>query len=538
MLSKDTNLVQQYARCSQSYQYFRSKYVYIQHKQKGKIKYQPFDYQQKLSSALDSGKNSVVIKARQMGISTQVSIYCVWLILFNAHKQIAVIASKDKVAMNFISTVKFAMKNLPDFLKIRTLYDNLHQIRLINQSSIQALACTQDAGRSLACSFLVFDQIAFVAKSIAYKVWSAAQQTLATGGSFCVLSTPNGQGGLFYDLCRKAQTKQIKAQFFSLPWYLHPQKTQRWRDQQDGIQGKVLAAQQLDCSFISSGTKIIRGQDIQKFKNNNIRQQYHSIKVMRDFIPDPYQYQQLLRLDPQLLGRIFVLPKQNHQYIIGADVGRGDGSDCSTIQILDATTLQQCYQYKGFIGTTQFAKLICAVGTIYNCALAVVQNNNYGWAVLQQMVQMQYPNIFYSPKKQILVADKQNPLNVQLLKCHQKVIGFSTTSASRPLILQGFRQKLQNQVIAPYSSRLYAQVDTWIWKNGRMDHMDGYNDDLILAYSIALWVRQMYIHKLKMGNKNIAKSHLTMMSDVMSMVNKQRQSDPYLKKQPNRFKRR
>jgi hypothetical protein len=69
------------------------------------------------------------------------------------------------------------------------------------------------------------------------------------------------------------------------------------------------------------------------------------------------------------------------------------------------------------------------------------------------------------------------------------VAGFSTTSKTRPLIISALDSYMNEKEILIRSSRLIDEMFTFIWNNGRAEAMKGYNDDLIMALSIGLWVR-------------------------------------------------
>ena len=55
------------------------------------------------------------------------------------------------------------------------------------------------------------------------------------------------------------------------------------------------------------------------------------------------------------------------------------------------------------------------------------------------------------------------------------------------------------------SRRTTSEMKTFIYKNGRPDHMDGYHDDLLMALAMPLWVLEHSFKKLKkLKNQNKA----------------------------------
>ena len=69
------------------------------------------------------------------------------------------------------------------------------------------------------------------------------------------------------------------------------------------------------------------------------------------------------------------------------------------------------------------------------------------------------------------------------------VVGFSTTSKTRPLIVAKLEEFIRNGIIKVYSSRLLSEMRTFVWNNGKAEAMRSYNDDLIMSCAVACWVR-------------------------------------------------
>ena len=106
---------------------------------------------------------NVILKARQLGISTITAGYIVWLMLFHRDKAILVMATKFATAGNLVKKVKGIMRNVPDWLSIATItVDNRTSFELSNGSSIKAASTSGDAGRSEALSLLVLDEAAHI----------------------------------------------------------------------------------------------------------------------------------------------------------------------------------------------------------------------------------------------------------------------------------------------------------------------------------------------------------------------------------------
>jgi hypothetical protein len=235
-------------RCSKDPIYFMKKYCYIQHATKGKLKFDLYQFQSDLINLCVHKKRVVVLKGRQMGISTVMGALETWYIIFHADHRTLVIAMTQKVAVQIVDKVKLIINNLPQWMKERMppiKEWNQLSVGLENDSKIEAASSASNSGRSVSASRLIVDEAAFLPK--AEDLWSSILPTLNTGGSCVMLSTPNGQGNLFYRICKEAEEHTNGFTMTKIPWYLHPDHDQAWRDKQDTEMGKRKAAQENDC---------------------------------------------------------------------------------------------------------------------------------------------------------------------------------------------------------------------------------------------------------------------------------------------------
>jgi len=119
----------------------------------------------------------------------------------------------------------------------------------------------------------------------------------------------------------------------------------------------------------------------------------------------------------------------------------------------------------------------------------VIENANIGWAVIQQVIDRGYQNLFYM-SKDLKYVDVENQLhNKYRAEERNMVAGFSTTSKTRPLIISKMEQYIREKDVTIRSTRTIDELFTFIWNGNRAEAMRGYNDDLVMSLSIGLWVR-------------------------------------------------
>ena len=205
--------------------YFINNYCKISHPLKGLIPFKTFDYQDSLLNDFNDHRFTVILKARQLGISTIVAAYVVWLMLFHRDKNILVMATKFNTAANLVKKVKAIMRNLPPWIRIADIsVDNRTSFELSNGSQIKATSTSGDAGRSEALSLLVIDEAAHVEGL--EELWTGLYPTLSTGGRCIALSTPNGVGNWFHKTYIEAELEDNM--FEPTPWDVHPERDQEW----------------------------------------------------------------------------------------------------------------------------------------------------------------------------------------------------------------------------------------------------------------------------------------------------------------------
>ena len=174
-------LVRELVKCGKDPVYFIDNYCKIAHPQRGQIPFKTWDFQKDLLQKFNDYRNNVILKSRQMGISTVTAAYVSWMMLFHRDKNILVIATKFSTAANLVKKVKAMIKLLPPWFDqiAKIAIDNRSSFVLSNGSEIKATSTSADAGRSEALSLLVIDEAAHIEGFS--ELWTALQPTMAAG---------------------------------------------------------------------------------------------------------------------------------------------------------------------------------------------------------------------------------------------------------------------------------------------------------------------------------------------------------------------
>ena len=144
--------------------------------------------------------------------------------------------------------------------------------------------------------------------------------------------------------------------------------------------------------------------------------------------------------------------------------------------------------------------MLVSVATEWNNALLAIENANIGWAAIQPALDRNYENLFYTYKDDGYVdADVQLKKGYDMKDKSQMVPGVSTTSRTRPLMISSLEMYMRERTPIIRSKRLIQELLVFVWLNGKAQAQQGYNDDLVMPFAIALWLRDTALKLRQQG---------------------------------------
>lgn len=479
-------VAQEYIKCAKDPAYFMKKYCYIQHPKRGRILFNLYPFQESVLHLFRDENYIITLKSRQLGISTLAAGYSLWLMLFHKDKNVLALAITQATARNLVTKTIFMYENLPKWLQLPFTEKNKLSLRLKNGSKITAKSSNTDAARSEAVSLLLIDEAAFIDNI--EETYTAAQQTLATGGQCMALSTPNGIANWFHKTWVDAEAGENGFIPVKLPWSVHPEREQDWRDEQDKKLGVRAAAQECDCDFLTSGDTVIEPELLAFYEETYVQEPIEKRGVDNNlWIWEGVDYQK--------------------SYMIIADVSRGDSTDYSTFHIFDIESCTQVGEYKGKLSPKEFGNVLVSIATEYNDALLVIENANIGWSTIEQVISREYKNLYYSSRSETETVESY----MAKFERDKLVPGFTMSLKTRPLVIAKLTEYIREKSVTIKSKRTMAELRVFVWKNGKPQAQIGYNDDLVMPLAVALYVRDTAV---KMRQQGMDLSRATMNSLV------------------------
>lgn len=532
-------IFKEYAKCLSSPIYAIETYLETFDKtQEGFVPFKLFPRQREIVAAYEKHRFNLVTKPRQAGVSTTTAAYMSIKVAFadeDNPEAVLIIANKQELAFEFLGKIKDFLSQVPRWVwgheyygnakneaKSIFLTDSKKEIRLPNGSRVKAVATSKDALRGFTPTYLVMDEAAYIDNGA--EVFGAALTALGTGGKAMLISTPKGMDALYYNTYDQAKKKKNNFNIIEMKWYedLRYNKGLKWlkgdeevleyeftfdsynRMIDDGWKptsfwyeemcrgmnnDAKMIAQELDVSFIGSGGNVIDEEYIEYQNKFNVK--------------DP-----IMTLGGEDEIWIWEEPQEGHQYVMGVDVSRGDGEDASTIVIVDFTTMEQVMEYQGKIQPDLLAQVVEEYGEMYKAYTVVDITGGMGVSTVLKLLEFDYKRLHYDVAGGKILSSRQR--EIANYGKGDKIPGFQATSVRLPMIAN-LEYKIRTNEIKIRSVRLTSELKTFIYKNGRPDHMEGYHDDLIMSLGMALWVVEhsfKNLERLEKQNKAMLNSWL------------------------------
>ena len=511
-------------------------------------KYVPLDLfpdQVRLIEDYDNFNENIALKYRQAGVSTVTAAWASKKLVF-AKKQkpekVLIIANKLDTSVEMANKIRNFTEQWPSWVGVGFSPDKNSQrhFKLTNDCEVKAVATSKDALRGYTPTILIFDEAAFIEADGDF--WSACMASLSTGGKVIVVSTPNGYDPIYYEIYDQALRNMNDFKISEMYWHRDPRYTKDLymvktndlvhfllnredyaedvvvdlsvenpyeRDHAvttdyinkgykpcsawfEGMVKKLKfdrrkVAQELECNFLGSGDNVFDSELMQNISKNQLREPL--AKMMGGSL------------------WIFKEPENGHKYVMGVDVSRGDSEDFSCIQIIDFDTREQVLEYVGKVPPDITAEIAYKWGTMYNAYCVVDLTGGMGVATARKMQEMNYAAGFYVDNVDTTNKWKWDP------KINDKIPGINFNN-KRVQIIAALEEAVRHQ-FQIRSNRLYNEMNTFIYINGRPDHQKGHHDDCIMGISMAIYVAEKSFQSLEKVT-NHTKAMLNSWSTVMN----------------------
>jgi hypothetical protein len=520
-------LMLEYIRCMKDTPYALR--TYLQTYDNTVSKYVPlelFPDQVSLLNDYEEYEENIALKYRQAGVSTVTAAWVSKRLVFakkERPEKILIIANKLDTSMEMANKIRSFVEQWPQWVGTGFSPDKNSQrhYKLTNGCEVKAVATSRDALRGYTPTILVFDEAAFIEADGDF--WAACMASLSTGGKVIVVSTPNGYDPIYYEIYDQAVRGVNNFKISEMFWWKDPRYSKdlylvptddmvdyllhkEERDHSGNVsfadsdpydrdyekikdyfsQGykpcstwyekmvkklkydKRKINQELNCEFLGSGDNVFDGKQLDYIKENTIQDAPN--KMMGNAL---WMWKE---------------PIEGHKYIMGVDVSRGDSEDFSSIQIIDFDDREQVFEYVGKIPPDTLAEIAYKWGLMYNAFCVVDITGGMGVTTVRKMQELGYKNLYID-------GVDSNNIWAYNPKAQDKIPGINFNN-KRVQIIAAFEEYVRHK-FKIRSSRLYNEMNTFIYVNGRPDHQKGQHDDLIMGISMAIYVGESSFSKLE-----------------------------------------
>lgn len=405
---------------------------------------------------------TIILKARQLGISWLCCGYALWLCLFHPGKLVLLFSQGELEANEMLRRVGAMYDRLPAWMRDLNPYakpPNAGELLWANGSRVRSLPATQRAGRSFTASLVIMDEAAHM--QWAGSLYTALKPTIDGGGQLVVLSTANGIGNLFHLLWTKATAGLNSFSTVFLPWWSRPGRDQAWyaaKVAEETEPGKVKQEYPESAAeaFLVSGR--VRFQS--EWVTAQAARRHEPLSV--NFLAPAF------RNDPSLV--VYGLPVVGREYIVAADVAEGlEGGDYSSAVVIDRESWEELADFHGHWEPDEFARGLAAIGLVYGADI-VVERNNHGHAVLATLKALGYPKI---------------------AKGKDGRPGWLTNAKTKPQAIDSLAVALRDRLaVVKTAATLDEMLIYRVGPDGETGAPSGYHDDRVMKWAVGIgWIK-------------------------------------------------
>ena len=365
-------MVNHLKKSKQNLLHFAENFFYIIDPDAGKVCIELFPYQKRCLRTIRDNRKAILLASRQVGKTTVLTIYALWIACFNDYQNIVIVANKEATAIEIFRRIRLAYEELPNWIKPGVKEYGKTSCEFENGSRIGISTTTGSAARGASINCIIIDEMAFIEpESILEDFWRSVFPTISRSKKSKVLiaSTPNGTGNLFHRLVDGAEKNENGFVYERVIWSEVPGRDEKWKQEQLKALGSMESfLQEYECQFLSLGDSSI---DEELFYN--LSQKCTDAKI----VLDEGHY------------KIWEEPDPSRVYVAGVDISEGVGVDASVIQILDITDIRAIKQVAVYhnrqIPPLEFTNKLYSILRNWGSPLALVERNNCGAQVVDRL---------------------------------------------------------------------------------------------------------------------------------------------------------
>ena len=464
--------VEEYAKCMKDPLYFIQEYIKIVSLDEGLVPFKLYDFQKEMVGTFHNNRFTICKLPRQSGKSTTIIAYLLHYVLFNPSVNVAILANKAATARDLLGRLQLAYEHLPGWLQQGVMSWNKGSLELENGSKILASSTSASAVRGGSYNIIFLDEFAYVPSNVAEQFFSSVYPTISSGKTtkVMIVSTPHGMN-MFYKLWSDAENERNSYIPIEVHWSEVPGRDEEWKAETIKNTSESQFNTEFECEFLGSIDTLISPSKLRVLAYKN-----------------PIQSNAGLEL--------YNKPKEEHTYVLTADVSRGTSNDYSAFLVFDVTEMPYRIVAKfrdNEIKPMLFPAKIYEVARAYNQAFVLIEVNDIGEQVATAMqFDMEYDNLIMASMRgragQVLGGGFSGG---------RAQLGVRTTKAVKRIGCSNLKQMIEDDKLIVEDLEIISELSTFIVKGSSFEADGGCTDDLVACMFIFAWATdQTYFKEL------------------------------------------
>ena len=464
--------VEEYAKCMKDPLYFIQEYIKIVSLDEGLVPFKLYDFQKEMVGTFHNNRFTICKLPRQSGKSTTIIAYLLHYVLFNPSVNVAILANKAATARDLLGRLQLAYEHLPGWLQQGVMSWNKGSLELENGSKILASSTSASAVRGGSYNIIFLDEFAYVPSNVAEQFFSSVYPTISSGKTtkVMIVSTPHGMN-MFYKLWSDAENERNSYVPIEVHWSEVPGRDEEWKAETIKNTSESQFNTEFECEFLGSIDTLISPSKLRVLAYKN-----------------PIQSNAGLEL--------YNKPKEEHTYVLTADVSRGTSNDYSAFLVFDVTEMPYRIVAKfrdNEIKPMLFPAKIYEVARAYNQAFVLIEVNDIGEQVATAMqFDLEYDNLIMASMRgragQVLGGGFSGG---------RAQLGVRTTKAVKRIGCSNLKQMIEDDKLIVEDLEIISELSTFIVKGSSFEADGGCTDDLVACMFIFAWATdQTYFKEL------------------------------------------
>ena len=437
------------------HRFYLENFCKIKTKDKGIVPFNLKEVQKDLFNAIRKHSRIMVLKARQLGLSTAISGYFYVHTITNPGTTTALIGYNADLVSELLDKIKTFWKSTPEEFRPKIHYNSKHEISFPNiDSKILVLPSTENVGRGYTLNCCLCTELAQWEK--AEEKMMSIEASVPINGKLIIESTPHGTGNLFHRMWVVENDYEKKK--YGWWWGYSKEEIAIIKRR---INNPRIFAQEFGLEFLTSGRPVFDPDSL-------LHQRQNILEVGNEYKGA------LVKISNDL--RIYREPEADGLYVCGADVSEGvEGGDYSVASFWDRRNGEEVAFYRGMIAPDKLGVKLNEWGRKYNNALMTVEANNHGIATLSTLRQLIYPTLYFRPAKFDTLSSNITDR-----------IGWRTNRVTRFLLIDELNQVVRDGALIVHSKEILDEMSVYVYNiNNDMVAQEGFHDDTIFSAGIA-----------------------------------------------------